>query len=140
LSWQGAIVDEMIDPIARCDDLSGLNGRWVAVAAELDGLSLPPDVLAELTLDLQSGTFIFGCDQGIVAIDRKARPYSIDVVATRGPNRGRFVPAIFAQAGGMLRICYDLSGTVRPRHFNAPFGSRRFVVTYRRAIASSYAH
>jgi hypothetical protein len=86
-----------------------------------------------LTLLLQSGTFVFGSDSGIIAVDADHRPPALDVVATAGPNYGRFVPAIFEQAAGMLRICYDLSGRERPREFRAPPGTRRFLVTYRRS-------
>jgi uncharacterized protein (TIGR03067 family) len=90
-------------------------------------------VLAELTLRVQCGRFVLGCDEGTIAIDRQVHPAAMDVVATHGPNRGRYVPAIFEHAGGMLRICYDLSGRQRPGEFKAPLGTRRFLATYRRA-------
>ena len=114
-------------------DTSGLNGLWIVTDAQLAGVALPVDVLAELTLRVDSGTFVLGCDEGTIAINRAVSPATMDVVATGGPNRGRFVPAIFEHAGGMLRICYDLSGRQRPQEFKAPLGSRRFLATYRRA-------
>jgi hypothetical protein len=55
-----------IDNAAARADRSSLNGRW---DAQLGGLRLPDDVLAELTLLLQSGTFVFGSDSGVIAVD-----------------------------------------------------------------------
>jgi uncharacterized protein (TIGR03067 family) len=118
-------------------DTSGLNGWWVVTEAKLAGVSLPPDALAELHLRVQSGTFTLGHDEGTIAVNRDVHPAAMDVVATSGPNRGRFVPAIFEHAGGLLRICYDLSGRQRPREFDAPTGTRRFLATYRRAAPGS---
>ena len=115
-------------------DASSLNGRWAAVGAQLDGIGLPTDLLPDLTLHLHAGTFVFGSDEGLIAINRDAHPPALDVIATSGPNRGRVVPAIFEQAGGMLRVCYALVGRQRPTDFKAPHGSRRFLVTYRRTV------
>ncbi len=123
----------------QCHDeseLSGLNGCWAAVGAQLDGIGLPSELLPDLTLHVQSGNFVFGSDEGLLAINRNAHPPALDVIATSGPNRGRVVPAIFEQAGGMLRVCYALVGNERPAEFRAPHGSRRFLVTYRRSMQS----
>jgi uncharacterized protein (TIGR03067 family) len=119
--------------IAGGSDTSGLNGWWIVTEARLSGVALPDDVLAGLALWVERGTFVLGPDEGTIAVNRDVHPATMDVVATRGPNRGRFVPAIFEHAGGMLRICYDLSGRQRPPAFDAPLNSRRFLATYRRA-------
>jgi uncharacterized protein (TIGR03067 family) len=119
-------------------DTSGLNGWWIVIDGQLGGVSLPPDVLAELSLRVDGGMFLLGNDEGMIAVNRHVRPAAMDVVATRGPNRGRFVPAIFEQAGGMLRICYDLSGRQRPPAFSAPLGTRYFLATYRRASVAGH--
>jgi uncharacterized protein (TIGR03067 family) len=116
--------------------IQGLNGCWMALAAHLDGVNLPGDILIDLSLNVHNGWFIFGDDEGVLAIDHHVRPAGLDVLAVRGPSRGRFVPAIFEHAGGMLRICYALTGTERPKEFRAPLGSRRLLVTYRKAGAA----
>ena len=119
---------------ADAGDSSGLNGCWVVTEAHLGGMRLPDEALNELTLRVHSGSFAFGSDRGIITIDRCAHPPALDVIATHGPNAGRFVPAIFEQAGGMLRICFDLSGHHRPLEFKAPRHTNRFLATYRRAL------
>ena len=129
--------ETLLDDATALAAAGALNGRWLATAAQLGGVRLPDHVLPDLTLHLHAGTFVFGEDTGLIAIDRTRHPAALDLVATGGPNFGRFVPAVFEQAGGMLRICYDLSGRARPDDFRAPLGSRRFLVTYRRAELQS---
>jgi uncharacterized protein (TIGR03067 family) len=127
------VSDTLFDSDSEPIGIGDLNGRWLATEAKLGGVKVPEDVLEHLTVHLSRGAFAFGCDAGIIMVHGQHRPPWLDVIATHGPNLGRFVPAIFAFAGGTLRICFDLSGTERPRDFRAPIGSRRFLVSYRRA-------
>jgi uncharacterized protein (TIGR03067 family) len=109
-----------------------LDGWWVATAAELGGVRLPDEALSELPLRLQKGTFRFGTDEGRIVINRHASPGTLDIIPTRGPNRGRVVPAIIQITGSSLRLCCDLAGISRPPAFEAPPGTRYFLATYRR--------
>ena len=111
---------------------AALNGCWNAIEACLGGVRLPDDALPHLALRIANTAINFGGEEGIVSVDDTLSPAALDIVATHGRNRGRLVPAIFERAGGMLRICCDLSGTSRPRRFTAPAGSRLLLVTYRR--------
>ena len=111
-----------------------IDGWWVATSGELAGIQLPADALSDLTLRLSHGTFRLGTDEGCTRLDRHARPKSLDLILTRGPNRGRIVPAIVDLAADSLRICCDLSGITRPEAFTAPPGTRRFLARYRRAL------
>jgi len=115
------------------DDLHMLNGWWIATEAMLAGRRLSDDLLDDFSLRLQNGTFVVASDIGTFTVDRLAQPAAMDVLLLNGRNRKRFVPAIFERSGGMLRICYDLSGVKRPRQFAAAAGSRLFLATYRLA-------
>jgi uncharacterized protein (TIGR03067 family) len=112
--------------------LRALDGWWIAHRAVLGGVALPADIVPELSLLIFDGGFYFGKDEGTVAIDIAATPAAMDVRIVRGPNRLRFVPAVFRLTGQILCICYDLSGAERPAEFSAPLGTRRLLVTYRR--------
>ena len=114
-------------------DLQLLNGWWIATEAILAGRRLPDDLLDDFLLRLHNGTFVIASDVGTFTIDRLARPAAMDVLLLNGRNRKRCLPAIFERAGGMLRICYDLSGVQRPRQFAATTGTRLFLATYRLA-------
>ncbi len=114
-----------------------LDGWWVATAGKLGGVRLPQEALIDLTLRLRNGTFRFGTDEGRTVINRHVHPKTLDIIPTRGPHRGRVVPAIIDVTDSSLRICCDLSGTCRPDGFRAPPGTRRFLARYRRVPIES---
>ena len=109
-----------------------IDGWWVATDAELGGVRLPAEALADLALRLRKGTFRFGTDEGWTVVHRNLRPQALDIVSAHGPNRGRVVPAIIHVSGSSMRICCDLSGRSRPQEFKAPSGTRCFLASYRR--------
>jgi uncharacterized protein (TIGR03067 family) len=115
-------------------DVPSLDGCWVVIAGLLAGVPLPDVALGDLTLTVSDGSFALGVDEGRIALDWDTEPAAMDVLVMRGPNRGRFVPAIFEQRGVTLQICFDLSGQQRPAAFRAPAGSRLFLATYRRSL------
>lgn len=110
-----------------------LNGWWIARAASLGGVRLPSDVLPGLAILLFNRTLYLGSDSGIIDLDYGVRPAAMDLLITRGPNRWRFIPAVFQHHDHVLHLCLDLSGSSRPAAFESPFGSRILVVEYARA-------
>ena len=109
-----------------------LDGWWVAIEGKLGGIPLPAEALSDLPLRLGKGRFSLGTDEGRTVLNGHARPTSLDLILTGGPNRGRIVPAIIDMSADALRLCCDLSGASRPDAFSAPAGTRRFLVSYRR--------
>jgi hypothetical protein len=110
-----------------------LDGWWIARAASLGGVRLPSEALPGLAILLFNRTLYLGSDTGIIDIDYGVRPASMDLLITRGPNRWRFIPAVFQHHDQILRLCFDLSGASRPTAFESPFGSRILVIEYARA-------
>ena len=109
-----------------------IDGWWVATDARLGGIRLPGEILSDLALRLRNGTFRFGSDEGWTVVHWQIRPHPMDIVPSRGPNRGRVVPAIIDVSSNSMRLCCDLSGRRRPEEFIAPPGTRLFLATYRR--------
>ena len=112
---------------------AAIDGRWRLVDGYIGGVRVPEAELAGLTLTISNGTFTLSTTEGFILVDSDPQPGLMDIVATSGPNRGRFVPGIYECAADVLRICCDLSGVDRPTHFDAPPGTRRFAALYRRA-------
>ncbi len=71
-------------------------------------------------------------DQGTVKLNPAAEPKELDITGTEGPNKGRTIQAIYERDGDTLRVCYDLSGTNRPKEFSTQPGTQLFLVTYKR--------
>src|SRR5687768_5146570 len=98
----------MPNPIDGCDvreDVCVLNGFWVMAGAQLGGVRLPAEAFPGLALHFHNGDFVLGNDEGLITVDRQVSPSAMDIVATRGPNIGRVIPAIFEHAGSTLRLC-----------------------------------
>jgi len=119
--------------VVRPDDLSG---TWIPAAAELAGVKYPDDVRKTITLVVKDdkytvtvGTLV---DQGTMKLNADATPKEMDVTGTDGPNKGRTILAIYEHTGDTLRICYELSGSGRPKQFKTDPGSTLFLVTYER--------
>jgi uncharacterized protein (TIGR03067 family) len=57
----------------------------------------------------------------------------MDITSTEGANKGKTFLAIYELNGDNLRICYNLTGKVRPTEFKTQKGEPLFMATYKRA-------
>lgn len=118
------------------NDLKKLAGSWLPTEAELAGKAFPEKILKSMKLTLSDGKYTVAVgeqlDQGNVKIDHTAKPKSMDIVGTEGPNKGKTLLAIYELDGDKLRICYDLAGKKRPTEFKTEPETRQFLVTYQR--------
>lgn len=119
------------------DDAKALQGSWKPAKAELAGQPMPEAVLKSISLKLDQGKYevLVGGqpDKGTYTIDAAAKPKSMTITGTAGPNIGKTFPAIYELQPDTLRICYDLSGAKRPTEFKSIPGTRLYLVTYHRA-------
>ena len=94
-------------------------------------------VMNSISLKLDNGKYevFVGSqpDRGTYTLDSAAKPKSMAITGTAGPNNGKTFPAIYELKGDTLRICYDLSGAKRPTEFKSIAGTRLYLVTYHRA-------
>src|ERR1043166_6527334 len=92
-------------------DAKDIQGTWLPVKAELRGEPMKDDFLKQITLKLDSGKYEVmaeNLDKGTYTIDPAAKPKTIDIVGTEGPNVGKKIPGIYELDGDSLRICYGL--------------------------------
>ena len=118
------------------DDDKELQGSWKPVAAELGGKPFPDEILKTMKLVLTDGKYTVTVgqqtDEGTVKLDPAKKPRAMDIVGTKGPNRGKAIPAIYELRDTTLRICYDLSGKARPGEFKTRPDTQLFLVEYKR--------
>jgi uncharacterized protein (TIGR03067 family) len=121
---------------ADSPDAKALRGDWLPVKAELGGRAMPEAVLKAISLKLGDGTYDVLADghpdKGTYRVDPSAKPKTMVIRGTEGPNQGKTIPAIYELQGDTLRICYDLSGAKTPSDFKSPAGTRLYLVTYQR--------
>ena len=120
------------------DERKLLQGTWVPVAAELSENPLDEATLKTMKLVVEEDKYAITVgkspfDKGTTSIDPAAKPKTMDIVGTEGPNKGKTFLAIYELNGDTLRICYDLTGKARPTEFKTRKGELLFLATYKRA-------
>jgi uncharacterized protein (TIGR03067 family) len=113
-------------------DEDAIRGVWLAAEAELGGNKFPDDQRKSIKLELKDGKYTLGVDKGTIKLDPSAKPKTLDVVGTDGPNKGKTIPAIYELDGDTLKVCYDLGGKARPTEFKTAAGTKQFLVVYKR--------
>lgn len=123
----------------KADDPKDIQGTWLPVKAELAGKPMPDEFLKKIvSLKLDAGKYEVtaeSLDKGTYTMNAAAKPRTIDITGTEGPNVGKKIPAIYELNGDTLRICYNLGGDTHPTEFKSPPGTKIFLVTYQRKKA-----
>lgn len=113
-----------------------MQGTWVPQSAELAGGPFPEEVLKTIKLVIKDHHYTVTVgeqtDRGTVKVDSSAKPMTLDIKGTEGPNKGKTILAIYKLKGDTLKVCYDLSGKHRPKEFATRKGTQLFLVTYKR--------
>jgi uncharacterized protein (TIGR03067 family) len=118
------------------EDKDAVQGTWLPETAELAGKPFPDEVRKTIKLVIKDDTYTVTVgenpDKGTVKLDPKAKPKTLDITGTDGPNKGKTILAIYEIDGDTLRVCYDLGGKNRPTEFKTKEGTQQFLVTYKR--------
>ena len=119
------------------DERKLLQGTWLPTAAEVSENPFGEATLKIMKLvvegDKYAVTVGISVDLGTIRIDPAAKPKTMDIIGTDGPNKGKTFLAIYELNGDTLRICYNLTGKVRPTEFKTRKGEALFLATYKRA-------
>ncbi len=118
------------------DDHKAILGTWLPSSAEMAGNAFPDNVVKSIRLVLTDGKYKVTVgnnpDEGTWKIDTTKKPRTLEIVGTKGPNKGKTIPAIYELTGDTLRVCYDLSGKETPAEFKSKPDTQLFLVTYKR--------
>ena len=121
-------------------DLKKLDGTWKPTSGEMGKSQLPKAFLDKMILILKNGEYDYdeghGHDIGVFKEMGKGLPLGLDIVGTKGPNKGRTFRTIYKYDGKSLTICYGM-GTQRPTTFDAKEKGVILLVTYQRTTTKS---
>jgi uncharacterized protein (TIGR03067 family) len=113
-----------------------LEGTWLPSSAELGGKKFPDEVCKTIRLKVKGDQYTVTVgtevDRGTCKLDPSAKPKSLDITGTDGPNKGKTILAIYEKNADTMRVCYDLSGKGRPAEFKTTTGTLLFLVEYKR--------
>src|SRR5439155_3504226 len=85
-----------------------LEGKWTLVSAELAGEKVSEALVKSVSLVFKGDEYTGlneVVDKGTIRLDANAKPRTMDIACTDGPNKGKTLLAIYQIDGNTLRIC-----------------------------------
>lgn len=108
-------------------DLDQLQGTWHVMSIEMDGTRVPSSAIGESQIVVAGNQFtslaMGATYEGTLELQEKARPKSLDLLFTAGPERGNRNPGIYKLEGTRWTICLATRGTNRPKVFSSKSGT-----------------
>lgn len=108
-------------------DLKDFQGTWSVESMELDGRPLPEDARKKIRLTIKGEDFVFdngsGGEPGLYKIDPTQDPKTLDIVITKGNDKGKVYLVIYKFEGGKMIQCMELENKNRPKEFTGKAGS-----------------
>ena len=120
--------DETLDKgKAFQQDLAALQGTWKPVSMQSDGKFLPRERIGNIRLTIEGEKFTFstGADShgGLYKIDPAKDPKELDIVITRGDEKGKVYFVIYKFEDQKMIQCMKVSNEKRPGNFTGKAGS-----------------
>ena len=116
-----------VDPSAIKDELRKFEGTWSFESMEAEGQKVPVDGLKGFKMTIKNDRFtMIGPDaayKGVYDVNPTARPKTIDVTFTEGPEAGTTMHGIYELDGDTYKVCMAPAGKPRPKDFVSARGS-----------------
>ena len=121
---------------AAADAKKELQGAWQPIEAKIGEGDLTKDQLAATVLTTKDDGYMVTLgdtvDQGTWKIDAGAKPKTMDIMGTEGPNKGKTLLCIYEISGDSLTVAYSFNGKDRPTEFKTGGDPTRAVIKYQR--------
>lgn len=109
------------------NDLKQLQGTWTVVSMEMDGKFLSEErrKKTKVTVDGEKFTFDTGDDshEGLYKLDPSKDPKELNIVVTRGDEKGKTYLAIYKFENGRMIQGMRLDNKERPKEFTGKAGT-----------------
>ncbi len=117
-------------------DLATLQGTWKPISMEMDGKLLPDTQIGKIRLTIAGEKFTFdsGNDshEGLYKIDPGKDPKQLNIVITRGDEKGKTYLVIYKLEDGKMIQCMEVSNAQRPAEFTGKAGSGNLLEIWER--------
>jgi uncharacterized protein (TIGR03067 family) len=121
---------------AAKEELKKLEGTWVLVMSEQDGMKSDPEFAKNAKMVIKDGkmTVYAGkarSSEATITVDPSKKPKTIDATQTFGGPKGKKVPGIYDLDGDNLKICFGEKQ--RPKDFTGKKGSGNSLDVWKRS-------
>ena len=116
-------------------DEEKLQGTWIVVSGERDGMKLPDDKIKDLKVVIKDDTLTVGDEKTTFKLDAKKKPKTIDLVPIKKDGtKEDMVPGIYEIDGDDLKMCWAKGGKEadRPTEFATKKDSRNVLFILKR--------
>jgi uncharacterized protein (TIGR03067 family) len=102
-------------------ELKRFEGTWRFESLEIQGQAVPIKAVEASRLILKDDRFeqteAPGTARGTYAVDPIARPRTMDITLTEGPQKGQTIQGIYELSTDTYKLCFSLGGKARPTEF-----------------------
>jgi uncharacterized protein (TIGR03067 family) len=127
LSLSALLLAEPQTDAEFAQELAQFQGTWRPISMEMDGKLLSQEQIGKTRLTIQGEKFTFDTGQdsheGLYKIDPSHDPKHLDIVITRGDEKGKtYLVAYKFEDGKMVQVM-EVSNAKRPKEFSGKKGS-----------------
>ena len=109
-------------------DLKKMQGDWVVVSMEVDGMRIPDDDAQALFRTVKGDKYTVSryrktAGKGTIKLDATKKPRAFDAIPDGAAGKAGPVLGIYEFDGEKLKLCYAPPGMPRPTEFRSKEGS-----------------
>ncbi len=118
-------------------DLKKMQGDWVVVSMEADGMRIPDDDAQALFRNVKDDKYtVFRyrkvAGKGTIKLDATKKPRAIDAIPDSAAAKGKAILGIYEFDGDKLKLCFAPPGMDRPTEFRSKEGSGHTLTVWQR--------
>ena len=118
-----------------------LEGTWMLVSLEYDGLKLPEEKLANGTMTIKGNKYAFKMqepqndEEGNLTVDAGKKPATIDLDILTGRSKGKKQLGIYELNSTSLKLCFmDEGEKERPKEFSAKEAAKQTLFVFKKKM------
>jgi uncharacterized protein (TIGR03067 family) len=132
-----AIGAEVAKEDAAALDLKRMQGDWLVVSMEVDGLKVPDDDAMALFRSVKGDQYTVSryrkvVGKGTIKLDAAKKPRAIDALPAVAKGEAKALLGIYEFEGNKLNLCFAAPGKARPTEFSAKEDSGHTLTIWQR--------
>jgi uncharacterized protein (TIGR03067 family) len=122
---------------AGAADLKKMQGDWVVVSMEVDGMKIPDDDAQALFRTVKGDQYTVSryrrvAGKGTIKLDATKKPRAIDALPAARAGKATPLLGIYEFDRDKLKLCFAPPGAARPAEFSAKEGSGHTLTVWQR--------
>jgi len=118
-------------------DLKKMQGDWVVVSMEVDGMRIPDDDAQALFRTVKGDKYTVSryrktAGKGTIKLDATKKPRAIDALPAGAKGDAKALLGIYEFEGDKLKLCFARPGVARPTEFSAKEDSGHTLTVWQR--------